>query len=75
MASAPYIPAQSGRLRLKDAARPGPIGARVYGALANSVGLNVASNREYCLFQIVHFNHCDFRIQLNGTFLNPLNYL
>ena len=20
-------------------------------------------------------NHCDFRIQLNGTFLNPLNYL
>ena len=34
MASAPYIPAQSGRLRLKDAARPGPIGARVYGALA-----------------------------------------
>ena len=37
MASAPYIPAQSGRLRLKDAARPGPIGARVYGALAKRV--------------------------------------
>lgn len=32
--AAPYIPAQSGRLWLKDATRPGPIGARVYGALA-----------------------------------------
>lgn len=35
LASAPYIPSQSGRLRLKGAARPDPIGAMAYGALAN----------------------------------------
>ena len=43
-----------------------------------SVGEQVHKGQQLarmCSTGISSGTHCDFRIQLNGTFLNPLNYL